>query len=266
MIDTHCHLTHPRFDPDRERVVERAREQGLEACISIGTGIEDARAVRALARRYPGFVHATAGLDPFTCHALGDRFDGGFEELGRLFAEERFVALGEVGLDYHHDLDPRPVQVLRLERQLDLARALDLPVVIHVREAHEDLLRILASRGDVDRGVIHSFTGGPGEAERYLERGFYLAFNGVITFPRAGEVRSAARLAPAARLLLETDSPYLAPASRRGERCEPAWIAHTLRLLATERGEDPETLGRVTSDNARRLFGLPPPVGSSGAA
>ena len=265
MIDTHCHLTHPRFADEREAVVDRARAAGLEACISIGTGAEDARAARALARRHAGFVHATAGLDPFTSHALGQAFDAALEELARLLAEEPFVALGEVGLDYHYDLGPPALQARRLERQLDLARARDLPVVFHVREAHEDLLALLAARGAVDRGVIHSFTAGPSEAERYLELGLSLAFNGVITFPRADDARAAARLAPPGRLLLETDSPYLAPVPHRGRRCEPALLPHTLARLAAERGEDPRTLARVTTENARRLFVLPG-NGSSAAA
>jgi TatD DNase family protein len=258
MIDTHCHLTHPRFAADREPVIERARAAGLEACISIGTGVDDAHAVQELTRAFPGFVHATAGLDPFTCHALEDRFEAELQRLAGLIDQGRIVAVGEIGLDYHYDLDPREVQARRFERQLDLARTRDLPVVIHVREAHDDLLSILGSRAGADRGVIHSFTAGPDEARRYLELGFHLAFNGVLTFPRAEAVRAAARVVPVDRLLLETDSPYLSPVPQRGRRCEPAYVAHTLLALADERGEDPRTLRSATSDNARRLFGLTP--------
>jgi TatD DNase family protein len=254
MIDTHCHLTHPRLAADRDAVIERAREQGLLACVSIGTGIDDAREVARLAADHPGFVHGTAGLDPFTCHAVGERFEAELERLAQLLDSGTFVAVGEIGLDFHYDLDPPPLQAERLEKQLDLARERDLPVVIHVREAHEELLSLFARRGPGDHGVIHSFTAGPVEAVRYLELGWCLAFNGVITFPGAGDVREAARLVPAERLLIETDSPYLAPVPHRGRRCEPALIRHTLSRLAEVRNEDPEALRLVTTENARRLF------------
>jgi len=255
MIDTHCHLTHGKFDPDREEAVERARAAGLEACISIGTGVEDARAVLDLARRHPGFVHATAGLDPFSSHRAGDGFDDELAALHGLLDNGGFCAVGEIGLDYHYDLDPKPVQAERFERQLELAAALDLPVVIHVREAHGDMHAILSSHPD-NRGVIHSFTGGPDEARRYLDIGWYLALNGVLTFRNAAEVREATRLAPVDRLLVETDSPYLAPEPKRGRRCEPAYVAHTLAHLAQVRGEPLASLDAATTENARRLFSL----------
>jgi TatD DNase family protein len=255
MIDTHCHLTHPRLVAEADEVVDRARKAGLRACVTIGTGVEDARQGAALARRHRGFVFRSAGIDPFTAHALGDRFDDELEALRREFHDPTCVAVGEIGLDYHYDLDPRPMQARRLERQLDLALDLDLPVVIHVREAHADTASLLAAHPR-NRGVIHSFTAGPREAEAYLDLGWYLAFNGVLTFKNANEVREAARLAPDDRLLLETDSPYLAPVPLRGERCEPAHVVHTLTKLAEVRGVDPELMAQATSRNATSLFSL----------
>lgn len=255
MIDTHCHLTHERFARDLDGVLDRARSAGLSACITIGTGVADARRCLDLVRRAPGFLSATAGLDPFTAHRAGEAFDAELDELGDLLRGGGFVALGEVGLDYHYDLDPRPVQAARLERQLDLAARLDLPVVIHVREAHADMRDLLADHPR-NRGVIHSFTARPAEAEAYLALGWCLAFNGVATFPNAEAVRDAARLAPAERLLLETDAPYLAPVPRRGARCEPADVAHTLARLAEVRGVQARALDESTTVNARRLFGL----------
>jgi TatD DNase family protein len=255
LIDTHCHLTHRRFAEEAGEALGRAQAAGIVACVTIGTGADDALRARALAREHPAFLAATAGLDPFSAHAAGAAFD---EELARLEAmlrEGGFVAVGEIGLDYHYDLDPRPLQAQRFERQLDLAEDLGLPVVIHVRDAHQDLAAILAAHPR-SRGVVHSFTAGPREAERYLALGWHLAFNGVATFKNAADVREAARLTPPDRVLLETDSPYLAPVPRRGERCEPAYVAFTAQRIAEARGEPLEALARVSTENARRLFGL----------
>ena len=211
--------------------------------------------MRELTRKFPGYVFGTAGLDPFTAHDAGDGFDDAFRALSALLRDGGFQAVGEIGLDYHYDLDPRPVQRERLERQLRLAAELDLPVVIHVREAHDDMAAVLADHPG-NHGVIHSFTAGPAEAERYLGLDWHLAFNGVMTFPKAPEVREAARLTPAERLLIETDSPYLAPLPLRGKRCEPAYVAHTLAVLAQTRSESVENVEQQTTNNARTLFRL----------
>ncbi len=255
MIDTHCHLTHAKFAGDVDEAIARARTAGVEACVTIGTGVDDAIRARDLARGHAGWLFATAGLDPFSSHAAGNAFDEAYEALYQLVAAGGFVAIGEIGLDHHYDLDPRPVQAERFERQLDLALRLDSPVVVHVREAHQDTAAILHDHPR-NRGVIHSFTGGPAEAERYLAMGWYLAFNGVITFKNADDVRAAARSAPRDRILVETDSPYLAPHPKRGARCEPAFIAHTLDALARARDEDPAAVEAATTANARALFRL----------
>ncbi|HEX6850911.1 MAG TPA: TatD family hydrolase [Candidatus Polarisedimenticolaceae bacterium] len=255
MIDTHCHLTHARFRDDVDAVIARARDAGLEGCVTIGTGVDDAARVVELSRRHPGFVVCTAGLDPFSSHAAGDAFDDHLARLAEGLRSGAYVAVGEVGLDYHYALDPRPIQAERFRRQLEIARDLDLPVVIHVRDAHEDLAAILKEHAGC-RGVIHSFTAGIREAERYLELGWSLAFNGVVTFRNAEEVREAARACPSERLLFETDAPYLAPAPHRGERCEPAHLTATVHRVAQLRGEEPETLARTASANARALFRL----------
>jgi len=253
VIDTHCHLTHARIAGDEADVIARAR--GLAAIVTIGTGVDDARAAREVARRHPGLVRATAGLDPFSSHRAGASFETELARLTELLREGGFVAIGEIGLDYHYDLDPREVQRDRLDRQLGLAVALDLPVVIHVREAHEDMTATLSAHPRA-RGVIHSFTAGPAEAERYLALGWMLAFNGVATFPGSTAVREAARIATSDRIVVETDAPYLAPVPVRGRRCEPAHVAHTLAALAALRGQEPGELERLTDDNARALFGL----------
>jgi len=255
IIDTHCHLTHPKLGDEVAVLVDRAREAGLGGCITIGTGVTDGRATRDLTERFPGFVHRTVGIDPFSAHAAGEGFEGELAAMEALLAEGGFVGLGEIGLDYHYDLDPRPVQAERFERQLELAERLDLPVVIHVRDAHEDMAAILG-RHPGNRGVIHSFTGGPAEARAYLDLGWLLGFNGVLTFKNADTVREAAHLTPEDRLLVETDSPYLAPVPLRGKRCEPAYVAHTLARLAEVRGEPFDRVRDRTTANARRLFGI----------
>jgi len=255
VIDTHCHLTHTRFGSDLDDVLDRARTAGVERCVTIGTGASDSRRALELARASDGFVQCTAGLDPFSAHAAADRFDESFGQLSALLRDGGFCAVGEIGLDYHYDLDPREVQRERLERQLELALELELPVVLHVRDAHGDMVEVLTEHSS-NHGVIHSFTAGPAEAEHYLDLGWYLAFNGVLTFKNADEVRRAARLVPDERLLVETDSPYLAPMPFRGRRCEPAHVAHTLEALAELRGTSLEQASRTTTGNARRLFGL----------
>ena len=253
MIDTHCHLTHTKFAGDADDAIARALAAGVTACVTIGTGVEDGIRARELALRHAGVVFATVGLDPFSSHAAGAAFDSAYEALVALLEEGGFVAVGEIGLDYHYDLDPRKVQAERFERQLNLAARLDLPVVIHVRDAHDDMAALLKSHSR-NVGVIHSFTGGPEDAERYLAIGWHLAFNGVVTFKNADEIRAAARLVPLDRILVETDSPYLAPNPKRGARCEPAFVVHTLQALAAVRGEDASVLEAATTSNAWHLF------------
>jgi TatD DNase family protein len=254
VFDTHCHLTHPRLRDEAASLCARAFEAGLAGCMTIGTGVEDARLARELSRAHPGRVLCSAGLDPFSAHAAGDGFDDALEALRALLREGGFAAVGEIGLDYHYDLDPRPLQAERLERQLELASEMDLPVVLHVRDAHADLLALLAGH-PACRGVVHSFTGTPAEAESYLRLGWHLAFNGILTYAREGTLQEAARQVPLDRLLLETDSPYLAPVPLRGRRCEPAHVMHTLRRLAALRDDTEASLAAATTANALRLFG-----------
>ncbi|MBA3685953.1 MAG: TatD family hydrolase [Planctomycetes bacterium] len=257
LIDTHCHLTNGRFDADRAEVIARARAAGIDRLLTIGTGIADGRAAKALADADPGLISASVGLDPFSCHEAGETFPAALAELGELLGAGGFRAVGEIGLEYHHPLNPHPVQIEQLEAQLDLARTLGLPAIIHVRDAHEDMLATLNRCAGV-RGVIHSFIGDAATARRYLDLGWHLSFNGTATFKANGFLREAAAMVPADRILIETDSPYLAPLPLRGRRCEPAFVVHTLDLLAEVRGQRREDLAAWTTQNAVKLFGLPP--------
>jgi TatD DNase family protein len=221
MIDS-CHLRNPKFSGDVD-AVSRGRRPGRDDHITIGTGIEDATRAHELAPP-PGVVFPTAAavFEP----RGGTRVRRGFHRAGRPASGRALRRWARS--DVTTTPDPRAVQAERFERQLDLAARLDLPVVIHVREAHDDMAAILAAHSR-NRGVIHSFTGRASDAERYLAIGWHLAFNGVITFKNAGDLRSAARVAPAERLLVETDSPFLAPVPKRGTRCEPAFAVHAPR-------------------------------------
>jgi len=261
LIDTHCHLTHDRFASDLPAVLAAARAAGLGRVMTIATGLADGIAAQRIAAAEPDFVSWTIGLDPFSCHAAGDAFA---QELSGLRAVLIAGAgspagprgVGEIGLEYHHQLNPHPVQIAQFEAQLELAAEFALPVIIHCRDAHEDMLAVLAAHPR-NRGVIHSFIGDAATARRYLDLGWHLSFNGTATFKANGFLREAAAIVPADRFLIETDAPYLAPMPLRGRRCEPAHVVHTLDLLAEVRGQRREDLAAWTTRNAVELFALP---------
>jgi TatD DNase family protein len=260
--DTHCHLADGRFDGDRSAVLARAAEAGVQAIVVVAA---DPAAWVATARVCGGAeagplpaLHPAYGLHP---HQAGL---GGPKTWQALATQLRSpsapaVALGEIGLDHHHGLSAPEDQRRAFERQLQLAEELDLPVILHEREAAEEVMDILRATGLPRRGgVWHCFSGGPDLAEQAVALGLHLGFGGLVTFSRGTEaVREAARVCPGERLLLETDAPYLAPVPHRGRRNEPAWVREVCAFLARLRGEDPEELARAARDNARRLF-VPP--------
>ena len=258
LVDSHCHLTHPRFADDLPAVITQARKAGVLQLLTIGTGIDDARAARIIAAAFPDTVSCAVGLDPFSCHDAGPHIDEAFAELELLLSTGDFVALGEFGLEYHHrdTVDPHPMQLKYCERQLDLATRLDLPAILHVREAHGDMLPLL-ERYKTLRGVVHSFSGDAATARRYLDLGWHLSFNGMITYPGNESLREAARLVPADRLLVETDAPFLTPLPHRGQRCTPAMAIITATFLAELRGERADDLMAWATRNATHLFHLP---------
>ncbi len=250
--DTHCHLADPRFAADREAVLDRARSVGIAGVVMIGADPDAWPAVTALAAA-PAVLplRVACGLHP---HAA-ERGDDPCFALLRTYLRGA-VALGEIGLDYHYDLAPRQRQQRAFSTQLQMARELDLPILLHERDAVEDLLAILRSEGLPPRGgVWHCFSHGPQVAEQAVALGLHLGFGGLITFARGTEaVRAAAGLCPADRLVLETDAPYLAPVPWRGRRNEPALVVHVLDFLSGLRRESPDALAEITSRNASRLF------------
>jgi TatD DNase family protein len=254
VIDSHCHLADEAFEADLDAVVARARGAGVSQALCILAAGDEAEAARArtVRERWDAVRFAT-GVHPHAAAPFAGRAaESATLTRGHAAAFEA-CAVGEIGLDYHYDFAPRDVQRDVFAAQVDLARALDLPVIIHTREATDDTFAVLASAAGV-RGVFHCFTGDVAMARRAVDIGFYVSFAGILTFPRAGDLREAAKIVPADRLLVETDSPYLAPVPHRGTRNEPAFVAQVLATLAAVRGDTPEALDARVTDNFRRLF------------
>ncbi len=254
MIDSHCHLDSADFDADRDAVIERAIAAGVEHMLAIGTGQgpPDLEAGLRLAAKHPAFF-ATAGIHP---HDAAKAKPDDFKRLADLAAHPKVLAVGEIGLDYHYDFSPRDVQKSVFIQQMELAAASKKPIVIHTREAWDDTLALIEQHWTPHGigGIMHCFSGSPEEARRALDLGFYLAFGGIVTFPKALAVQESAKSAPRDRILLETDAPYLAPVPKRGKRNEPALMVHTARKLAELRGESYEELCNATTENFRRLL------------
>lgn len=255
MIDSHCHLADEAFEADVDAAIERAKSAGLTTALCILSAGDEKEAARAVkVRDRWSAVRFATGVHPHNAGA----FDGRPGDAARATRDHaaRFgaCAIGEIGLDYHYDFSPRPVQRDVFAAQVDLARALDLPIIIHTREATDDTFAVLREAGAGLRGVFHCFTGDRAMAERALAIDFHLSFAGIVTFPKAGDIREAAKIVPANRLLIETDSPYLAPVPHRGKRNEPAHVAHVLAALAELRGEPAASLEAATSANFDALF------------
>lgn len=259
LIDSHCHLDYEPMASDLEGTLARAEAAGVMQMIHIGCSPDTMKPAVALADAQPR-VFASVGIHPHEARHLDDALLAEIEALAR---HPKVVAVGETGLDYHYDFSPRDDQLRGFGAQVDLARALDKPLVLHIRDAHEDAWSVLADHPPrANPGVVHCFTGTPDEAERWVELGWHVSFSGIATFKRAADLREAAARVPRDRILLETDAPYLAPEPLRGRKNEPANVAFTCERLAAVRGETPGELAAAASANTRALFGLPP-VGPS---
>ena len=250
LIDSHAHLDSRKFDGDREAAIDRAREAGVTAILNVGGDLSSSRVAVALAERYD-FIYAAVGVHPHDAKTVAL---GVLDELRALSRHPKVVAIGEIGLDYYRDLSPRPVQRQAFADQLALAADLGLPVVVHSREALDDVLAAL--RGWEGTGVLHSYSGGPEWLDEVLEMGFSVGISGPVTFPKAESLRSVAAAVPLERLLVETDCPYLTPVPHRGRRNEPAYVRYVAQAVARARGMEPELLAGAAADNARRLFGM----------
>ena len=259
LVDSHAHLDSDEARADLEGVVARAREAGVTRIVAIGLwrGPGDFGNALELATRNPGTFAAAVGVHPHECAQVPPE---DWEASARLASEPGVVAVGETGLDYHYDLSPRDVQRASFRRSLRIASAAGKPAVVHVREADPDCLGILRDEGVPEAGgVIHCFTGDAASARAYLDLGLHISVAGVVTFRNAEAVREAVRVVPRHRLLLETDSPFLAPVPHRGRRNEPGYVRLVAEKVAELWGAPLEEVARVTSENAARLFRLAPP-------
>lgn len=251
-LDSHCHLTDDRFVGEVDAVLRRAGEAGVDAVVSIASDEADALAVVELTETHAP-VWGTAGIHP---HVAADARPGDLDRIADLLrSRSRLVAVGETGLDYHYDNSPREVQRRRFREQAELAAELDLPVVVHSREADDDTRALVREMGGAVRGVLHCYTGGMPLLEEALEVGWYVSYSGIASFSSFGG-KAGVRLAPRDRILVETDAPYLAPAPHRGKRNEPSYVPHVAAAVARIRDEDPEEVGRYTAANARSFYGI----------
>jgi TatD DNase family protein len=261
-IDSHAHLDGSKFDSDREQVIARARAAGVRTIVAIGNGDgpDDVDCGIRLAEKYD-FIYATLGIHPHEARLAND---SSYEKMERLAKHPKVIAWGEIGLDYYYDHSPRDVQKNVFIKQMVLAAAAKLPIVIHCRpsenseNAWEDCLSLIrehwAPRGL--GGILHCFTGNWAQAKTALDMGFMISFAGNITFPKAQSIRDAAAEVPSDRMLIETDSPYLAPVPHRGKRNEPAYVVETARKLSEIKGQTPEKIGEQTSRNFYKFFKL----------
>ncbi len=246
MIDTHAHLADKRFNSDREEVIKRAWDNNVEEILCICSDYAELETFSELLKKHD-FIHGAIGVHPHDSSGYNE------EQLITAINDINPSALGEIGLDYHYNHSPKDVQLEVFKKQLNIAKTRELPVIIHSREAMADTLKILKEE-NINNGVMHCFSGNEREMRECLELGLYISIAGPVTFPGAEKLKSVASIAPGDRLLIETDSPYLAPQPVRGKRNEPSWVKYILEELSELRNVPRDELERQTAGNARSLF------------
>ena len=249
-IDSHAHIQLSQFNRDRDAVLKRAHEAEVSSILVIGFDMETSLDAVELAEKHT-HIYATVGMHP---HDAKDLTPDVLRTFCELAAHPKVLALGEMGLDYYRNLSPRPVQKAAFEQQLDLAEELQMPIIIHNRDAYIDILPILEARQGRVRGVLHCFTGDVKLMQRSLAIGFHIGIGGIVTYPNAKGVQAVAKEVPEDRLLIETDCPWLAPQSRRGKRNEPAYVRAVAEKIANLRGTSIETIGEITTENFSTVF------------
>ena len=257
LFDSHAHCDDERFAAEYEggsdKMICDCFDSGVSNIVNIGTCLENSRASIELAHKYEG-MYASCGIHPSDVLSY-ENVDDVILELEKLLSDEKAVALGEIGLDYHYENIPKEPQILYFEKQMELAKKLDIPVIIHDREAHGDCLEIIKKFPSV-KGVFHSFSGSPEMATELVKLGWYISFSGTVTFKNARVPKEACKVVPEDRLLIETDSPYLCPTPHRGELNRPSYVFFTCEEIARQRETSTEHIAEITYQNAKRLFNI----------
>lgn len=251
LIDSHAHLEMREFDSDRNDVIERAELAGIDCIVTVGTNPGLSRKALSIAHQYEN-IYATVGVHP---HDVAKASDKSFDELKALAQDPKVVAYGEIGLDYFRNISPREKQIEMFAKQLELAQELNLPVIIHDRDAHEETLRMVKASG-VHLGVFHCFSGDWTMARQCIDLGFYISVPGVVTFDKSKVLQEVVRQAPLDTILLETDCPYLTPVPHRGKRNEPSFIVHTAKKVAEIKKLPWEDIAQTAARNTRKLFSI----------
>jgi TatD DNase family protein len=252
-FDRHCHVDEEAFDEDREEVLSRMKANGVTRCAVIGSDMETSRRAAAFAAAHSGVV-AAGGFHP---HEASRFRESDLDELREMYQKGRIRAIGEIGLDFFYDHSPRDVQREVCIRQMELAWELKAPVAYHIRDAHQEMLEIMKGmKARLTGGIIHCFSGSAEIAKEYLKLGYYISFAGPLTFKKAPRLQEAVKLVPKDRLLIETDSPYMAPEPVRGRRNEPANVRYVGLKMAELRGEKPEEVAAFTTENAMQVYGI----------
>ena len=250
-FDSHAHLDDRRFDDDRTQILEDLKNHGVGLVMNIGCDLTSSLASIRLAKAYP-FIYAAVGSHPDDAEAVNDNLIAMYRQLAQ---EEKVKAIGEIGLDYHYEDPPRAVQLPAFRAQLELARELDMPVVVHEREAHADAMELVREFSDV-HGVFHCYSGSLEQAKELVRRGWYIGFTGVITFKNARKAVEVAQWMPLDRILIETDCPYMAPEPWRGRRNDSRYVPLMAKKIAEIKGLALEEVEAATTENAKRLFGI----------
>ncbi len=250
-IDSHAHITDPRFDQDREQLIEDLEKDKIELVINPGVDLKTSMDAVNLAEKHPK-IYAAVGFHP---HDAKEMDQGSLKILEAFAKREKVVAIGEIGLDYYYDNSPREIQKARFIEQIELAKKLDLPIIVHSRDADQDSYEILKAQQDGNlKGVMHCYSGDQDLAKKYIDLGFYISIAGPVTFKNGEKTRQALKAIPLDRLMIETDSPYLAPEPKRGKRNEPSNVRYVAARIAEELGLSTEDLAKASRENTKKLF------------
>lgn len=252
-FDSHCHLDDERFKEDLPEIIQKMKSANVKYCLSLGTDVRSSKENISIAETYD-MVYAACGVHPHQAQEVEESF---LSDIETLLSHPKVKALGEIGLDYYYDFSPREKQKMVLRSQIELAYQKKTPIVLHVREAHGDMIDTLKTlKNKLPGGVIHSFSGSKESAKIYLDMGFYISFTGAVTFKNASKLLEVAKFVPLDRLLIETDSPYLAPVPYRGKRNDPSYVFLVCEKQAELHGVSSEKMAEISSVNARMLFGI----------